>query len=482
MTQCPFSKKNISLSECTAHFADPPQISWPRKSWMNLVDWTSRISYSSIRNAWKIYSQGDFNRILPLSCRKNEPISPFNTLVGKQWIVRDPAILQLVLKQFRNEKDGIFCVPENERLFIDLIIKDLYPDEVMNITDRERELINTVIFTAESAHVASLRSRIMGFLKQQRVQEYRELIDSIANGILDQLTTEEKQQCDTAQLAFEFALTVTCQIFTGYRANRESYQKIVRALVIISKKIGNEIIRKPQNEKEISQYQNALQVIRELIQENLNTNSLLVQELKENGLSSFSISIYLYFFYLAATETTSAAVHYLLLQLGRNQHLQKRVRNDLPDVSVLKKCIIESLRLNPPAYIMGRALRRDTMIELRNNENIVVWSKVLRKGEYLLNWIAGIARDPRLYPNPEQFDPFRFDSIPTQLPWLPFTVGPHACPGQFLAKAELESIVLEILKRFEIETLPSNLPIESKGIFTLHPDPQGKLKVLFKPL
>lgn len=479
--QCPFSKKIFPRTECIAHFVEPPQFSWLRKAWLFITDQASRMSYASLRNGWKAYSQANFNSLLPLSCRKDEPLSAFNTLVGKQWIVRDPAILQLVLKQFRNEKDGIFCVPENEKLFIDLIIKDLYPEEVANINDRERELINAVIFTAEAAHIPHLRGRVMGFLKQQRIQEYREGLDRIANNILDQLTPEEKQQCDSGQLAFEFALTVICQIFTGYQSTREGYQKIVSALVIIAKRIGDEILKRPQKAQDVLQYQNALQIIRELIQDNLNTNSPLIQELKENGLSSFSIRIYLYFFYLAATETTSAAIHYLILQLGRSQHLQPLIREELPDLNLLKKCIIEALRLNPPAYIVGRALKRDTIIELRNPENVIVYSQLLRKGQYLINWIEGIAKDSRLYSDPEQFNPFRFDTTPSQLPWLPFATGVHACPGQFLARAEMEVLITAIVKRFDIETFPSDVPIESKGIFTLHPDPQGKLKVMFKP-
>lgn len=480
--QCPFSKITSSQTELTAHFVEPPQFNWIKKIWLFLTSQTSRISYSSFRNGWKVYSQKDLNNVFPLSCRKDEPLSAFNTLLGKQWIVRDPAILQLVLKQFRNENDGLFCVPENEKLFIDFIVKDLYPDEVATITDREKELINAVIFTAEATHVPHLRNRIMGFLKQQRVQEYRESLDRIAHGILEQLTHEEKQQCDSGQLAFEYALTVICQIFTGFQSNREGYKKIVAALLTISKRLSAEIIKEPQKEQDVIQYHNALQIIRELIQDNLNSNSTLVQELKENGLSSFSIRIYLYFFYLAATETTSAAIHYLILQLGKDPYLQSLIREELPNVSLLKKSIIETLRMNPPAHIVGRGLKRDTFIELRNSKNDIVYRKLLLKGQYLINWIGGVAKDARLYPNPEQFNPHRFDNIPSYLPWLPFTTGAHTCPGQFLARAEMESFITAILTKFDLRTFPSDLPIESKGIFSLHPDPQAKLKVLFKSL
>jgi hypothetical protein len=46
----------------------------------------------------------------------------------------------------------------------------------------------------------------------------------------------------------------------------------------------------------------------------------------------------------------------------------------------------------------------------------------------------------------------------------------------------MESLIIAIVKRYNIETFPSDLSIESKGIFSLHPDPEAKLKVLFKSL
>jgi cytochrome P450 len=122
------------------------------------------------------------------------------------------------------------------------------------------------------------------------------------------------------------------------------------------------------------------------------------------------------------------------------------------------------------------------LITIRDSDNTLIWSKFLRKGHYIINWISGVGKNSDLYPNPEAFNPLRFETIPTQLPWLPFTTGHHTCPGQFLARAEMESFVYEMLRRFNIQTVPSTGPIESKGTFTLHADPDAKIKIRFDSL
>jgi hypothetical protein len=106
-------------------------------------------------------------------CKPGERISDFHTPIGTQYIIQDHAIMQLILSHFRNQEGGLFYVPDNEKIFIDGIIQDLYPEEMAKITDREKEVVNTVIFTAESAHIHPLRARIMGFLKQKVVQDYK---------------------------------------------------------------------------------------------------------------------------------------------------------------------------------------------------------------------------------------------------------------------------------------------------------------------
>lgn len=479
--KCPFSRDASPQNDYTVQFEELPRRPFLLELLSCIREYASRIGFSSLRNAWHTYSRRDFNCLFSRICKYGERISDFKTPIGTQYVITDPAILQLVLSQYRNQEGGLFCVPENEKIFIDGLVKDLYPEEMSKITDREKEVISAVIFTAESAHISSLRSRISGFLKQKTVQEYKDQLNQIAGEIFDQLTPLEKQSCDPAKLVFEYAIAVIGKLFTGYHATRQDYQKTVTALMAIGKHISDRITQHPPTEQDSMEYRNALQTMRELIENNMQAvpTPVLIAELRENGFSEFAIKMYQFFFYIAGTETTSAVTHYLVLQLGRNENrqYQEMIRTEGENSVILKKSVIEALRLNPPVFIIGRALRRDVSVTMRDGNKKVVWSKHLRKGHYIVNWVAGAARNPDLYPQPDAFNPLRYDTIPTRLPWLPFTTGHHTCPGQFLAKAEMESFIWEMLLRFNIQNIPSTGLIESRGTFTLHADPDGKIRI-----
>lgn len=475
--KCPFHQSKPSF---TVQFEEPPPQTWWRAVSNTVTGFVSRFSISSLKNAWDVYKIGDFNVIFKKIYHSKDPVVDFPTPMGPQYVTRDPDMLQLVLSKYRNEENGLFHVPENKRLFVDDIIKEIYPDELTKITDMEMEVINAIVFTAESAHVPALRSQVMAMLKQKVVLENRDELDKIARDIFTELSEEEKSECIPAMLVFEFAITVIAKIFVGYQTTRENYQKVVRALVEISKHISDGILHKPPTEQEKVKYEAALKIMRELIDENIRSEPTtgIIPVMKENGFSEFATKIYLFFFYLAGTETTAAATHYLFLELGKeeNWHFQYLIRDEGRDSITLKKCVAEALRLNPPVFIIGRAMRKDMLLTKRDTaSNAIVWSKLLRKDSYIVNWIGGAGRNPEIYADPDKFDPNRFDTIPTQFPWFPFASGHHTCPGQFLAKAEMESFIYESIKHFNFQNVPAEAEIESKATFTQHADPDGKI-------
>lgn len=478
--KCPFHQ---SKSSFTVQFEEPPSQNWWQALRQAAAGVFARASIASIKNAWNVYRIGDFNVIFKKIYQSaNDPVVDFPTPKGTQYVTRDPAMLQLILSKYRNEENGLFHVPENKRLFVDDIISEIYPDELAKITDMEKEVINAIIFTAESAYVPALRSQIMSMLKQKVVLENRDELDKIAGDIFDALSDDEKLQTEPAMLVFEFAITVIGKMFIGYQGTRTDYQKVVRALVSISKHISDGILYKPSTEQDKVEYEAALKTMRALIEANIRSEPRtgIIPVMKENGFSDFAVKVYLFFFYIAGTETTAAATHYLFLMLGKkeNKPFQQLIRQESRDSFALKKCVAEALRLNPPVFIMGRALRKDMLLTKRDSaSNAIVWSKLLRKGGYIVNWVGGAGRNPEIYPEPDRFNPNRFETMPTQFPWFPFASGPHTCPGQFLAKAEMESFIYELVKRFDVDSIPSDFEVESKATFTQHADPEGKIKV-----
>lgn len=482
---CPFSKSSSKNLKKRIQL-EKPNYSVIKSFFLHLKEYLSRIGFESIRNSWLSYSLADLNTVFSRTFKLDYILSEFKTPIGTQYIIKDPALLQYVLSHFRNEEKGLLHVPENKKIFIDGLVKDLYPEEMEKITDIEREVVNAMIFTAESEYIPALRSKVMSFLKQKSVLEYRDQLDAIAGDILDHLNPEEKDKCNSALLVFEFAITVICKLFIGYNAERKQYKEIVSSMVTISDYISNTITHRPLDQENKKKYFDAIKKMKGLIEHHMadEESSILIKGLREGGFSTFAIKLYLFFFYIAGTETTSAVTHFLVLQLGRkkNKNFQQVIRNEGKDSIFLKKCVAEALRLNPPVFIIGRTLRENRLLTVRDENEKIIWSKLLFKDHHLVCWVAGAGKDPKTFENPEEFNPDRFDTIPTQYSWFPFTTGPHTCPGQFLAKAEMESLVNEFLKRFEISNDPYEADIETKGAFTLHADPLGKIKIKLTPI
>jgi cytochrome P450 len=85
--------------------------------------------------------------------------------------------------------------------------------------------------------------------------------------------------------------------------------------------------------------------------------------------------------------------------------------------------------------------------------------------------VAGLAThmDPKNYPNPEEFQPFRFsdmgddgDSVRSQtisvgLDWVLFGGGRHSCPGRFFALYELKAMLAYVLLNYDVK-IPNDGP------------------------
>ena len=55
------------------------------------------------------------------------------------------------------------------------------------------------------------------------------------------------------------------------------------------------------------------------------------------------------------------------------------------------------------------------------------------KGLNVAIFLHGMHMNPEYYPNPEKFDPSRFEVIGNKLPFafVPFSAGPRNCIGKF---------------------------------------------------
>lgn len=100
-------------------------------------------------------------------------------------------------------------------------------------------------------------------------------------------------------------------------------------------------------------------------------------------------------------------------------------------------------------------------------------------------WLPMFAmhRDPKFYPNPDQFDPERFNEENRAriqpYSYLPFGSGPRACLGSRFALLGVKTLFFHLLSEFNIVvTSKTVVPVKiSKSAFNLLPEKGVWLKL-----
>lgn len=134
---------------------------------------------------------------------------------------------------------------------------------------------------------------------------------------------------------------------------------------------------------------------------------------------------------VAGFETTTNLLGNGLSVLFRHPEVRKSMASgDLPVAGFVE----EVLRHDPPVQLTSGIAFADG--------SVVAGVSITRGAEALL--LLGAAnRDPRRYPDPDRFDPWRKDSNP-----LSFGAGAHFCLGSVLARLEATAVFPQLLTRF----------------------------------
>jgi cytochrome P450 len=104
----------------------------------------------------------------------------------------------------------------------------------------------------------------------------------------------------------------------------------------------------------------------------------------------------------------------------------------------------ESLRLWPTAPGYLRVARKDTVLGGRYH---------IKRGQWVLVVLPLVQRDPRVWPDPERFDPDRFapgHAKNRAHAYKPFGTGQRACIGRQFALHEAVLTLAMILHRYDL--------------------------------
>ncbi|XP_029332187.1 cytochrome P450 4A11-like isoform X3 [Mus caroli] len=132
-------------------------------------------------------------------------------------------------------------------------------------------------------------------------------------------------------------------------------------------------------------------------------------------------------------------------------------RGHLHQMPYTTMCIKEAMRLYPPIPSVGRKL--NTPVTFPDGRS-------LPKGITVLLHFYALHHNPKVWPNPEVFDPSRFamNSVQHSHAFLPFSGGSRNCIGKQLAMNALKVAVALTLLRFELLPDPTRVPIPTQQL------------------
>ena len=172
-------------------------------------------------------------------------------------------------------------------------------------------------------------------------------------------------------------------------------------------------------------------------------------------------------FLLAGHETTSTALTFTTYLLGRHPDVQAAVHRestevlggrsphaqDIAQLTTTAMAVKEAMRLYPPAYSLGRLAEREATIAGRR----------IPAGSIILISPWATHRRPDLWPDPDRFDPARFEPSAEQArpryAYFPFAGGLRGCIGGHFAMTEAVIAIATLLARFSVLSEAHDIPL-----------------------
>ncbi|MGE5138274.1 MAG: cytochrome P450, partial [Rudaea sp.] len=169
--------------------------------------------------------------------------------------------------------------------------------------------------------------------------------------------------------------------------------------------------------------------------------------------------------FLAGHETTANALTWTWYLLSQNPEAEGRMHaeidavlggriptvEDLPNLKYTEMALTESMRLYPPAWIVGRQALND--YRLGDGEYVAPEGSTLFASQFIMH------RDPHFFPEPDRFKPERWTperraSLP-KFAYFPFGGGPRVCIGEPFAWMEGVLLLAALGQKWQMRLDPN---------------------------
>ncbi|XP_077296726.1 cytochrome P450 9e2-like [Arctopsyche grandis] len=202
-------------------------------------------------------------------------------------------------------------------------------------------------------------------------------------------------------------------------------------------------------------------------------DSILLHNQSKDNYSPTDLDIagLIFGFLLDGTETSSGVAGFMLHFIAANPDVQKKLRDEVDQaaeanggkldydtihsLSYLDMIFSETLRLYPPALTVQRLCTKPYVLPPSDPKGQPFEVPL---GMTVIIPIYSLHMDPEHFPEPEKFDPERFNdenkSKIKKFTYLPFGEGPRICIGARFAFNQTKICIANLIKNFEIRLDP----------------------------
>ncbi|GAB2295935.1 hypothetical protein Dimus_030084 [Dionaea muscipula] len=218
------------------------------------------------------------------------------------------------------------------------------------------------------------------------------------------------------------------------------------------------------------------QIIRRRKQMKHHNNDLLASLMDDGGLTDDQIADNIIGVIFAARDTTASVLTWILKYLAENPHVLQAVTEEQEAIIGIgrkditreeeeeeERCCLswaDTKKMPLTSRVIQETLRVASILSFTFREaveDVEYEGYLIPKGWKVLPLFRNIHHDPDNFPEPEKFDPSRFEVAPRPNTYLPFGNGVHSCPGNELAKLEILVLVHHLTTKYRWRILgPQN--------------------------
>jgi cytochrome P450 len=342
----------------------------------------------------------------------------------------------------------IYGYPEVQTI---LINPETFSSNVLRITPEHRRpkiegkevSMDGMITLMDAPEHTILRKLISGAFAPKVVARLEPQIVALTNELLDQAGTDRMDFVEA--LAFPLPSMVVCDMLGIPREDRDLFQKWGAGMFERNNQ-PSQLEQSEERDQETEKHADSLLQFRAYVAEyaaerRKRPREDLLTALVESPLTDDQAVNFASALLIAGHLNTFMMLGNTVLCLDEYPHVQDSIRADRSKIPAV---IEESMRFLTPFAALSRATTRE--VELGGEK--------IPADQMLLVWVAAANRDPRVFADPDTFDPGRDFS-----PQLALGRGIHFCLGALLARVEGRVVLNILLDRYRsLRTIPEEPP------------------------